>query len=105
MTETSSRFNAKRILTGLYYVVMAFLLGITVGALAASTVFASKSDMGWDQLANFLGGVMVGGVAGLVVSVLTLMRLDDRRRMIYGSAFFVVSVLIIGAARIMNGGS
>lgn len=102
---TSTRFNAKRLLTGLYYVVMAFLLGITVGALAASTIFASESDMGWDQLANFLGGVMVGGVGGLVVSALTLTKLDDRRRMIYGSAFFVVSVLIIGAARIMNGAS
>lgn len=92
--------RGKNILAGLYFIVMFVLLGLTVGGVLGSTIFASESDMGWDQLANFLGGVMVGGVASLAVAAFTVSRIDARRRLVYGSAFLVAVVLIVAALRI-----
>ena len=88
-----------RLMTGLYFVVTTTLLGLLVGGFFGK-VFGSKSAMGWDQLADFLGGVMLGGVIALAVSSVVVGRLQPRRRMIVGTAFLLMIVAVIVALRV-----
>ncbi len=88
-----------RILSALYFVVASTLLGLLVGGFFGK-VFGTKSAMGWDQLADFLGGVMLGGVVALVVSAVFVGRLRPRRRMIIGSVFLLLLVAVVVALRV-----
>jgi len=61
-------------LTGASYLLSVIALGATTGALVARYTAAS-SGMGWDQIANALGGLMTGGAVGLMAGLLTVRRL------------------------------
>lgn len=56
------------------------LFGLFFGALVATRIFPT-SRMGWDQLADFLGGAMLGGIAGLVAALALIARIAPRARM------------------------
>ena len=55
------------------------VLGFLAGGLLATRVF-SPDAMGWDALANALGGFMIGSAGGLLVGIGAAFLLDARRR-------------------------
>lgn len=36
--------------------------------------------MGWDAIANMLGGLMIGGLTGAIISILLLMHLNRNEK-------------------------
>ncbi len=71
-----------RLVTGSVAVVLVLacvLLGFVAGAFVATRVFPS-GGMGWDQLANTLGGVMIGSGTGAVIGLILAFTLKHRAR-------------------------
>lgn len=55
------------------------LFGVLGGGLVATRVIGT-SGMGWDRLADTLGGMLVGGVLGVVAGVVGVLRLSANGR-------------------------
>ena len=55
------------------------LLGGLSGGLVVTRLIGT-SGMGWDQLADTLGGVLAGGALGLVAGIVGVLRLSSSRR-------------------------
>lgn len=68
-------------LAGGCFVVSLPMLGLVAGVLVATRVLTT-SAMGWDQLADALGGGIVGALLGLVTGALLVRRLGTRRRLV-----------------------
>ena len=68
--------------------------GFVVGV-AVATRLLSTSGMGWDQLADALGGGLAGGVLGLVAGALSVRRASRRLRLILALAFLVAAALCL----------
>ncbi len=57
------------------------LLSMPVLGAAAGSIIAPRiggGGMGWDQIADVLGGLAVGAAAGIVTAVVLMRRLKDR---------------------------
>lgn len=57
----------------------AVFAGAVIGGLSGGNLFSSPADMGWDRLANMVGGMMVGGLVGLGVAV-TMLYSKSRKK-------------------------
>ena len=68
---------SSRLLPGLALVASLPLLTAVAGGIIGSTLLGG-GGMGWDELADFLGGMMVGGVLGLVAAVVLARTLQLR---------------------------
>jgi hypothetical protein len=66
-------------------------LGMIAGALVATRVM-TVSGMGWDQIADTLGGLMVGGAVGLVAGLVAVRMLDARGRLAATAGALLASV-------------
>ena len=85
----------------MYYIVTSLLLGFMLGGFLGTKLFAKESDMGWDQLANFMGGVMVGVVAAAAVTAFTVRNVAPKKRMILGSAFLAGAAILVVVLRLL----
>ena len=77
--------------------------GCAFGAAIGVLVLKSRprSGMGWDQIADGLGALALGGMVGLVVFLLLALRLDGARALTLGAVTVIVGpLLLVVAARI-----
>lgn len=85
--------NFKQILFKILFILGTIFWCIIVGGFLGGRVFTSPGEMGWDALANALGGMMLGGVLGLIISVILAIFLKGRAMLV---AYLVSgSILII----------
>jgi predicted lipid-binding transport protein (Tim44 family) len=63
-------------LAGLLVVPSFLFLGVAAGVWIATL---NPTGMGWDQLADALGGMMIGGLAGLGLGIVAITRLPAAR--------------------------
>ena len=82
----------KSFLSGAFVLVSALLCGFLTGGFLGTRVFGGVG-MGWDRLADALGGMAVGLICATVLSVLLILYLDIRRRWIAGAVLLALSVL------------
>lgn len=68
-----------RRLAGAFLILSLLFLGFVAGILVATRLLAT-SAMGWDQLADALGGAAIGMLAGAAAGALLLPRLGGRHR-------------------------
>ncbi|HYJ78736.1 MAG TPA: hypothetical protein VEW03_03965 [Longimicrobiaceae bacterium] len=85
-----------RLLPGIGLAASLSLVGAAAGGLVGGRLL-DGSGMGWNQLANMLGGMMVGGGVGLVAGVVLARTLEVRtlRRVAAGSC--IAALLLIAA--------
>lgn len=88
-----------RLASGLYFIVTTTLFGFLIGGFLGK-VFGSKSAMGWDQLADFLGGVMLGGLVALAGAVVVVRRMEPTKRMIVGTVFVLLIAVAVVVLRV-----
>ena len=85
----------------IYNFLLTVVLCMVVGGILFS-IFDTPSNMGWDQLADFLGALMISGLIGLIAAVFVTLRVsipNAKKLALYGS---ILLALIILALRIMN---
>lgn len=78
------------------------VLGIPILGAAAGGIVAPRigsSGMGWDQIADALGGVMVGGVFGLAIALLVIRRISEPG---LARAARLVGLVVIGLLVVMT---
>lgn len=63
--------RAARALAGLLLVPSMLILGVAAGGAIASL---TSSGMGWDRMADALGGIMIGAVAGPLAGIVAALR-------------------------------
>lgn len=78
------------------------LLGMAVGALIAGQV--SRGGMGWDGIADALGGMLLGAPAGLLLAILLARRLrvPTLRLVTAVTGVLAASLLLIGVLRVRS---
>jgi hypothetical protein len=90
-----------------------FVLGTTFwcivgGGFLGGRILTPPGAMGWDALANVLGGMMVGGLLGLILSIiLTLFLKGQTMLMAYwvsGSIFMITLLVVVVRIIIVSGG-
>jgi hypothetical protein len=84
----------KRIASGFFFVIVSVFFGFLLGGFLGGTVF-SGGGMGWDRLADTLGGMMLGVLITLIGSLVLVRRLDSRKRLVIGIALLVASGLVV----------
>jgi hypothetical protein len=74
------------------------LLFIVFGAIATTTILSmiTSYSYGWDGIAGVLGGLMTGAVIGLVLSLLLLRTISDKRLPLW-----ILSLLLLNAALVL----
>jgi len=73
-------------------------LGLVSGALLGGLyvrVFVPPTGMGWDQIADALGGLMVGGTVGAAAGIALALGLSGR-----GRTFAAVGIIVLGVASV-----
>lgn len=93
-SDATTSSKAGRFAAGVLYTTGLISAGLMLGALLGTRVFG-RSDMGWDQLANGLGGAALGALAGLVIAVLTLRRFQLGRQIWAGVGAWVLGAAIL----------
>lgn len=78
------------------------LFGFSVGGYLGGRVL-SDGGMGWDRLADALGGAAIGIVCGLAAGVFAIRRLSTRDLWISGVAAVAFAVLILAVLRALAG--
>ncbi|MEM7049494.1 MAG: hypothetical protein AAF604_07545 [Acidobacteriota bacterium] len=90
-----------QVLSALVLVPLGGLFGMLVGGLFVR-LFVPRRGMGWDQLADFLGGVMVGGLVGLVLALVLCFYLTARSRWWTAGALLLAGALIVLTLRVLS---
>ena len=85
--------TVKQLASGTLFVVAVAFLGLMVGAFLGGRVFAS--GMGWDRLADMLGGVALGAGSGLVFSLSMVKRLSVAKRIRWSLVAVGASALVV----------
>ena len=73
----------KSFLTGAFLLITFTLLGFLFGGLVATRIMTTGA-MGFDQLADALGGFMAGSLAGLIAGIVLLRFLSPPKRWVAG---------------------
>ena len=94
MTSKTTRF-----LSGTAVLATAVPCGFLTGGFIASRL--STTGMGWDRLADALGGMMVGVVAGVILGAVLVARLGVRGRLVAAGFFAAAAVVTIVAFRLV----
>jgi len=83
------------LLTNVLFLFTGTVCGAALGGLFVK-LFVPRAAMGWDGIANALGGLMIGALIGFAISVLLIFRLSLRRRLqvISIETAFVLAVII-----------
>ncbi|MEM7343946.1 MAG: hypothetical protein AAF485_06860 [Chloroflexota bacterium] len=92
MTEKKNSNWPIRIIAGLAVLVSNVIAGVAL-ALLWVRLFVPPKAMGWDGLADFLGGIMVGTLLGVVVSVVIIALLSIRVQWIWSGIAVVIGGL------------
>ena len=88
-----------RILTGLALLASSMLAGAALGLLWVK-LFVAPKDMGWDGLADALGGMMLGALIGLVAAGFMIALLSVRRQWAgFGITAAVAVLTVVGLVR------
>lgn len=88
--------------TGLLLVLTSILGGALLGAVYVR-FFVPRTGMGWDQLADALGGFMLGALLGFIVGFVAAGRLEARGRLIAAGAAVCVVAVSAGVLRLAAG--
>jgi len=91
--------RAKRFGAGFLFVASCMVFGFFLGGFLGSKVFSS-GGMGWDRLADALGGMMAGVIVALVVSVALVRRLSIRQCLLWSFAALLGAALVFWLIRI-----
>ena len=94
MTSKTTRF-----LSGTTVLATAVLCGFLAGGFIASRL--STTGMGWDRLADALGGMMIGIVAGAILGTVLVVRLGVRGRLVAAGVLAAGAVVTIVAFRLV----
>ena len=86
--------NLLGVLGALLLTGFAAILGALLGLLYVR-LFVPKTGMGWDQLADVLGGLMLGGLIGLVAGAVGVALMAPRRRALAAAICAVLTVALI----------
>lgn len=81
-----------RILAGLALLATNLIAGAGLGLLWVK-LFVPAKQMGWDGLADVLGGIMVGGLLGIVVTLLAVFLLSNRVQWIWSGVAVVIGLV------------
>ncbi len=92
MTETPPSTRVKALGAGAIFLISLAFLGMIVGGLVATRVFYS-SNMGWDQIADAIGGSFVGILAALIIGAIIVGRISNRVRLIGTGIALIVAAL------------
>jgi len=90
------------LLAGVAVVLATGLLGAMLGGLYVR-LFVPRTGMGWDQIANALGGLMLGGLIGLVVGLVVALTTSTRVRAITAAVAVVGALAMIVILRLLAG--
>ncbi len=77
------------------------VLGLSAGALLGGRVFGG-GGMGWDQLADALGGAAIGIVSGLVLSVWAIRQLPVLKQVWLGLGAGAVAACAIAVIQLLK---
>lgn len=81
------------------------LLGFILGGFAAGRVMpGSEGEMGWDRLADAIGGAAVGTLLGLVAGVIAVRRFTVVQRLLAAAIALPVAAAVLLAMRAMRTG-
>ena len=92
----------KGIGSGLALFVGLIAFGFALGGFLGGRVF-TNSDMGWDRLANALGGVALGALGGAGLAGYLLTRLTPMRRLVVGTLALIGGVVFLTVLRALAG--
>ena len=82
------------ILTNSLLVISGFLSGAVTGGLYVK-LFVPRAAMGWDGIADALGGLMLGGLTGVVVSIILISTISVRHRLMVATIECVLVLIVI----------
>lgn len=94
----------RRVVAALASTVLALtgaFLGALVGVLFVR-FFVPQTGMGWDRIADALGGLMLGALAGLLAGALLAWRLEARSRNRTAAAALVLCLLVVLVLRSLS---
>jgi hypothetical protein len=94
-TTKITRVTVAGVLASATVITAVAVTGALLGLLFVA-LFVPKTGMGWDQMADALGGLMVGGVLGVVVGIVLAVALDVRRKLIAAGVCILIAGLAIG---------
>ena len=86
----------KRVISGVVLIASTLIAGAAFGILWVR-LFIPRKAMGWDNLADFLGGMMVGALLGLVVGAVMVFLFSIRTQWMSIGIAVVVAILIFAS--------
>jgi len=95
--QSSPRTLGKKlwaVFTGFLLLLTGLASGAVLGGLYVK-LFVPRAAMGWDGIADALGGLMLGGLIGLVVSIVLASALTVKRRLQVSAVLLAVVVAVI----------
>ncbi len=84
----------KQIASGGFFALGMLCLGFTTGGVVGSRM-SSPGGMGWDHLADMLGGMMVGVIVSVVLAGAIVGRLSPRQRVVTAVVCVLLSSLVL----------
>lgn len=85
----------KRIVTGFVLVAGGLFSGAMLGLLWVK-LFVPKKQMGWDGIADTLGGLMLGGLLGVAIAIFLLFKLSQQSQLRAGIVTLVLGGVVFG---------
>jgi hypothetical protein len=82
----------------LFFMTAGVIFGFVSGGFLGARVFGG-GGMGWDQLADALGGMMLGVLFSFVLLLMLVRRLTLRQRFLWAAAFLAGSALLVAVSK------
>ncbi len=102
MTETNRRSGGGwSVVAGVFLVLSSGTFGLLAGGFLGTRAFITESGMGWDRLADALGGVMVGGALGLALGAFLLIPIRGGGRWWAGLLALALGALVVLLLRLI----
>lgn len=86
-----------KIVPGLLTIPSVAVCGGIVGAFVASRLVALPAD-GWDQIAQMLGGLMLGSLCGLVLAIVLVIKASPRWLWRIAAVATTIAVVVLAVA-------